>query len=75
MRTLKLGENPIPSGIHARIHVNVVHRLLRFGRYYEDRLYEQKWERLAACLPVIHQIRHLADTMRWDGVTRAMPSG
>ena len=38
-----------------------------FNKYYEDRFYGQKWERLPACLPVIHQLLHVHHGLRWVG--------
>lgn len=35
-------------------------RLRRFYSYYERRYYDKKWERLPACLPVLHQVLHVA---------------
>lgn len=36
-------------------------RLLTFYRYYEETFYGYKWQRIAACLPVFHQLLHVAD--------------
>lgn len=41
--------------------------LIQFNQYYEKRYYAQKWEKLSACLPVFHQLLHVADGMRWIG--------
>ena len=35
--------------------------MLEFYTYYEKYFYAYKWERLAACLPVFHQLLHVAD--------------
>ncbi|KAH8152606.1 uncharacterized protein LAJ45_03447 [Morchella importuna] len=42
-------------------------RIKRFIRYYENRYYKKQWERLSACLPVFHQVLHVADGIRWAG--------
>lgn len=42
-------------------------RLHRFVEYYERRYYNWRWERLPACLPVIHQVLHVAQGIRWAG--------
>lgn len=42
-------------------------RLKRFVQYYERRYYGRRWERLPACLPVFHQILHVAQGIRWAG--------
>ncbi|KAI5850570.1 hypothetical protein DFP73DRAFT_472778 [Morchella snyderi] len=42
-------------------------RLKRFVVYYEQIYYRRLWERLPACLPVIHQILHVIDGIRWAG--------
>lgn len=36
-----------------------------FNQYYEDRFYGQKWNCLPACLPVYHQVLHVANGLRW----------
>lgn len=45
----------------------VEQRLLRFGRYWENRFVSQRWEKLHGCLPTLHQLRHCAQAIRWDG--------
>lgn len=42
-------------------------RLDRFSRFYETTFYRQGWSRLRACRPVFHQIRHCAESLRWNG--------
>lgn len=42
-------------------------RLKRFVEYYEQRYYQMRWERLPTCLPVFHQILHVAQGIRWAG--------
>lgn len=42
-------------------------RLRRFVHYYENRYYGRSWERLSSCLPVIHQVLHVAQAIRWLG--------
>ena len=44
----------------------VEERLLRFGSYWENRFVNQRWDKLHACLPTLHQLRHCAETIRWD---------
>lgn len=39
----------------------------RFAEYYERRYYGRCWERLSACLPVFHQVLHVANGIRWAG--------
>ena len=36
-------------------------RLISFYRYYEQTFYGYKWQQIAACLPVFHQLLHVAD--------------
>lgn len=45
----------------------VEERLKRFAKYYEDHYYNKRWERLPACLPVFHQILHVAQGINWAG--------
>ncbi|KAA8910226.1 hypothetical protein FN846DRAFT_905085 [Sphaerosporella brunnea] len=39
----------------------------RFLEYYENTFYCLKWSQLPACLPVFHQLAHVADALRWIG--------
>ncbi|KAA8894378.1 hypothetical protein FN846DRAFT_752517, partial [Sphaerosporella brunnea] len=41
--------------------------LCRFLEYYENTFYGMKWSKLPACLPVFHQLAHVADALRWIG--------
>lgn len=43
----------------------------RWVDYYEYRFYQYKWDRLSACLPVIHQLLYVADAIEWLGPTFA----
>lgn len=45
----------------------VEERLRRFVTYYEARYYAKRWEKLPACLPVFHQVLHVAQGIRWAG--------
>jgi predicted RNA binding protein YcfA (HicA-like mRNA interferase family) len=38
-----------------------------FSEYYENTFYGRKWNNLPACLPVFHQLIHVADALRWIG--------
>jgi hypothetical protein len=42
-------------------NIDVRERLAKFNQYYEARYYNQDYNRLAACLPVFHQLAHIAD--------------
>ena len=46
---------------------NIKTRFAAFNKYYEDRFYARKWDTLQACLPVIHQLLHVHDGLRWIG--------
>ena len=46
--------------VHKITEVEVEERLLRFGRYWENRFVNQRWENLHACLTTLHQLRHCA---------------
>lgn len=35
-----------------------------FLTYYEEKLYRRRWKRISVCLPVIHQLSHVAETIR-----------
>ncbi|KAA8913706.1 hypothetical protein FN846DRAFT_902559 [Sphaerosporella brunnea] len=39
----------------------------RFLQYYENTFNSMKWAKLPACLPVFHQLAHVADALRWIG--------
>jgi hypothetical protein len=41
--------------------------IFKFSEYYETTFYARKWDRLSACLPVFHQLIHVADALRWIG--------
>jgi hypothetical protein len=45
----------------------VEEKLVTFSEYYEKAFYGQRYENLAACLPVFHQIIHVAHALRWIG--------
>lgn len=46
--------------------INVIEfRLKPFVQYCENRYYGRLWEKLPACLPVIHQILHVAHGICW----------
>ena len=40
-----------------------------FLRYNERRFYRMEWARIGACLPVMHQLRHVAEQIRQTGPT------
>jgi hypothetical protein len=42
-------------------------RLAKFNQYYEARYYNHDYDRLAACLPVFHQLAHIADFLEFLG--------
>lgn len=42
-------------------------RVLRFSTYYEESMYRYDYERLGACRPILHQLRHGAEAIRWAG--------
>ena len=46
---------------------DVRHSLAAFGQYYEERYYARRSDRLGACLPVIHQLAHVADYLKIIG--------
>jgi hypothetical protein len=41
--------------------------LCKFLGYYERTFYNMEWAQLPACLPVFHQLAHVADALRWIG--------
>ncbi|KAI5777115.1 hypothetical protein EDC01DRAFT_595868, partial [Geopyxis carbonaria] len=43
-------------------------RIVKFSEYYEARFYQQKWNNLKFCLPVLRQsVLHCVDAVRWIG--------
>ncbi|RPA70695.1 hypothetical protein BJ508DRAFT_219102, partial [Ascobolus immersus RN42] len=45
--------------------VDEIDRLItEFLEYYETHIYKLRWKRLSACRPVIHQLKHVAQTIR-----------
>ena len=44
-------------------------RFRHFSNYYDDRFYGGKWANLAACLPIMHQVRDVAESVRQVGST------
>ncbi|RPA76541.1 hypothetical protein BJ508DRAFT_199973, partial [Ascobolus immersus RN42] len=42
-------------------------RFLQFVEYYEREFYCYDLDRVHACQPVIHQLRHIADAIRFAG--------
>ncbi|RPA73363.1 hypothetical protein BJ508DRAFT_201300, partial [Ascobolus immersus RN42] len=44
-------------------------RFFQFVAYYEQTFYRYDADRISACLPVIHQLRHIHDAIEWCGPT------
>jgi hypothetical protein len=37
--------------------------IIKFSQYYEGRFYQQQWERLRVCLPTMHQLLHMYESL------------
>lgn len=44
------------------------YRILRFSKYMEEYMYRYDYDRVGACRPVFHQLRHVAEAIRWAGL-------
>ncbi|RPA72439.1 hypothetical protein BJ508DRAFT_195545, partial [Ascobolus immersus RN42] len=47
----------------------VKERMFRFVRYYEEEFYRFDADRVSACLPTIHQLRHIHEAILYWGPT------
>ncbi|RPA71337.1 hypothetical protein BJ508DRAFT_218146, partial [Ascobolus immersus RN42] len=47
----------------------VKERFFQFTEYYEKEFYRHDADRISACLPTIHQLRHIHDALRMCGPT------
>lgn len=65
MKFVRAAEMCAYGRIHIMEDVAEIERLLQeFRTYYEEKIYQRKWRRLSACKAVIHQLGHIALTIR-----------